>query len=252
MRTRPARKSHGVGMPAKAAVPEELQHLEFLNTHLGTLPAIIGEADLVTLNAALRFFFYGLSEARRLCEEKRDFSRTGTQLALAACWQFVVLFEEAKGQSLHLPILRLQDALKTLEYGLVQPILKKRKGPGRPPSSYAHMTLKGQAAATVKHLTNSGLGRTEAFKRVAQDLSKIGMKAERGSGHITANTVRNWCTDVAKDVGRKGTAATTYDGDFTAERQRQFSSQDAMQRHALAKLSKLALDLFPELKRKAS
>ena len=82
---------------------------------LGTLPETIGEADLEKLNLALGFLFSQLREARAQFEQKGDNGRLGACNALGALWQFITLFRAPYAQSLQVPILRLQDALASLE-----------------------------------------------------------------------------------------------------------------------------------------
>jgi hypothetical protein len=140
-----------------------------------------------------------------------------------------------------------------LEQNNVLPILKPVLRVGPPRSSHAHQALKGQAAATVKLLEKVGLNRQQALQAVAKELAKLGVRPERGSGTITANTVRHWCDDVAADVGRRGTAAMMCDSMFTAQQSKKFSalpSNRARQRRACALLAHFVLSVFPKRQRK--
>src|SRR5256885_977755 len=51
------------------------------------------------------------------------------------------------------------------------------------------------------------LRRAGGDKAVADTLHKIGIKPSRGSGRLTARTIREWCERVAADVGGCSAAA---------------------------------------------
>jgi hypothetical protein len=79
-------------------------------------------------------------------------------------------------------------------------------------------------------------------------LAKLGITPERGSGAITANTVRHWCEEVASDVSRRGTAALKYDSMFLPEENEKFqalSASDA-RRFCLASLRHYVEQIFPK------
>jgi hypothetical protein len=195
---------------------------------------------LETLNSGLRFLFARLREARQQFESEGDGGRRGASTALAATWMLIVLFEGPRAESLQVPILCLQDALASLEKGLVLPILKRAPRPGRAPSSEVRAQLRGHTAGTVQRLMQSGLDAHEAYRAVAKVLARLGVKAERGSGKITADTVRHWCVDeVRADVGRHGPAARMYDSMFTADEDSRFSALPPVRArsHALASLA---------------
>ncbi|MGA7455107.1 MAG: hypothetical protein WBW73_28980 [Rhodoplanes sp.] len=118
----------------------------------------------------------------------------------------------------------IAQALAALEQNNVLPILKPVPRRGRAPSSHGHAALKGHVAATVKRLTQTGMELKEAHRKVANELKKLGVRPGRGSGQVTANTVRNWCDEVASDVGRHGTAALMCGEMFTDEEQKRFSA----------------------------
>jgi hypothetical protein len=95
----------------------------------------------------------------------------------------------------------------------------------------------------------------EAYRAVAKVLTRRGVKAERGSGKITADTVRHWCVDeLPADVGRHGPAAWMYDSMFTADEDRKFSCLSSTQArlHALASLDGWVKAMSPSTKRKTS
>jgi len=200
---------------------ENLKHLVFLEHHRGTLPDAVSEADLEVLNPALDLLFSRLREARRQFTHDGDCGRLGAFTALGALWQFVVLFERAHAETLEAPILELLNALASLEDNAVLPILRRIPRSGRSRSSQAHLALKGLAAATVQRLMDTGLDQSEARERVAKLLQRLDVKADRGSGNVTAGTVRNWCNECSSDVGRRGAAAIMYDRTLAEpERQR--------------------------------
>jgi hypothetical protein len=233
-------------------VREELPpHLQFLNQYRGTFPEVIGGDRLLALNAALNFLFAHLREARRQFEQEGDAGRSGAYTALGALWQFIVLFEKANSETLQTPILRLQDALVSLDNNSVLPIVARTRRRGRGGSSQTHLALKGHVAGTVRRLVNLGVRQPDAQQKVAALLQRLGARAERGPGHVTAATVRNWCNEVASDVSRKGTAALVYDDLFSdAEEQRFVTLSNAEARDfALACLTNWVQWLFPELRK---
>jgi hypothetical protein len=228
---------------------EQPPFLNFLTQTQASLPEIIGETDLATLNSGLRFLFARLREARRQFELERDNGRSGAFEALAAIWMFIVLFEKPRSENLQVPILHLQEALAMLDKNRVLPILKPIPRSGRAGSSYAHATLKGYAAGTVDLLVRTGIKHSEAHRAVAKTLTELGVRPERGSGDVTATTVRNWCNEVSSDVGRRGAAALMYDSMFTEKERGRFSafSQKNARDFALRKFDAWVRALFPEL-----
>jgi hypothetical protein len=139
----------------------------------GTLPDQIGETELDALNSALESLFTKLREAKTQFEQDGDNGRLGAFTALGAFWKFITLFRTPYIESLQVPILRLQDALAKLEENRVEPILQPVRRPrgGRPPSSSAYASLKGQSVATVELLQEMGLERSAAGLAVAKELS---------------------------------------------------------------------------------
>lgn len=224
---------------------------EFLDRAKGTLPEIIGDSDLDTLNSALGFLFAHLREARRQFEQEGDAGRFAAFTALAAYWMFVVVFKTPLAESLEVPILRLQAALAALDNNLVEPIVKPARRRGRAPSSPTYATLRGHAAGSVKQLVGAGLSRREAHEAVAKQLSYLGVHPERGSGDVTAATVRNWCDEVASDVGRHGPAAQFFDSMFAPEEQRRLSElpKERAKSFVLKSLVGWVQSVFPELRK---
>jgi hypothetical protein len=227
-------------------------HLEFLDRAKGTLPEVITEANLDTLNTALSFFFALLRLARRQFDEKGDASRAAAFTALGAYWMFVAVFKQPLAESLQVPILRLLDAVAALENGTVSPLVTPIRHRGRTRSSNAHATLRGHAAGTVKRLVDKGTSRSEAHRRVAKVLANLGVRPERGSGAVTPSTVKNWCNEVSVDVGRHGVAAQMYDSMYArAEEQQRYAamSKDDAQRFALDAMASWVQAVFPELQK---
>jgi hypothetical protein len=175
--------------------------LEFWHRAKGSLPETIGEANLSTLNSALDLLFGRLRQAQSRFEQEGDSDRQSVFSALGAFWSFITLFEAPLAENLHVPIVRLQDALWVLDQGRTEPILKPVRRSGRGPSSQTYASLRGHAAATVQLLRQAGLARDDAHRAVATQLRQLGVRPERGSGTVTAITVRNWCDEVAEDVG---------------------------------------------------
>jgi hypothetical protein len=167
----------------------------------GILPDQIGETELDALNSALESLFTKLREAKTQFEQDGDNGRLGAFTALGAFWKFITLFRTPYIESLQVPILRLQDALAKLEDNRVEPILQPVRRPrgGRPPSSSAYASLKGQSVATVELLQEMGLDRSAARLAVAKELSKLGVRPERGSGRVPATTLRNWRDEILSD-----------------------------------------------------
>jgi hypothetical protein len=232
--------------------PEAPAYREFLDRAKGTLPEIVTEGDLDTLNSALGHLFSLLRLARQQFDEGRNGGRDGAFTALGAYWMFVTLFREPLAESLEVPILRLQDALAKLDDNFVSPIVQPIRRRGRATASYAHANLKGLAAGTVKRLTDLDLSRKEAHRRVAMVLDSLGVRPERGSGRVTPSTVKNWCDEVSSDVGRSGAAAEMYDSMFArAEEQERFAamSRDDARRHALDIMAHWVRTVFPELQK---
>jgi hypothetical protein len=148
--------------------------------------------------------------------------------------------------------LRLQDALRGLEQGRREPILEPVRRRGRHPSSYAYAGMKGYAAATVQLLRQAGVADDDARGAVARQLRELGVRPERGSGSVTATTVRNWCNEVSSDVGRHGTAALMYDDRLAPEEQEKFLSlpKDRAIQTAIERLTRWVLSVFPERQKK--
>src|SRR5262249_16631280 len=208
-----APKRSAVAASLRPPVPDRPPFLEFWDRAKGTLPEKIKKSDLRTLNLGLGFLFGRLRQAHARFGQDEDSDRQSVFSALGAFWSLITLFGKPFAENLHVPIMRLQDALSMLDHGETQPMLKRVRRPrgGRAPSSQTYASLRGYAAATVQLLQQAGLARDDAHKAVATELSRLGVRPQRGSGTVTATTVQNWCSVVAEDVGRHSTAAMMYE-----------------------------------------
>jgi hypothetical protein len=235
---------------AKGNLPDARPHLDFLERFQGSLPGTITENDLETLNLGLDFLFDWLRKARHQYADEADGGRAAAFTALGAMWQFIVLFKSSLAEDLHVPVLKLQDALAALEKNNVLPILKPVARRGRAASSHAYLSLKGLAAGTVMRLRKLGLNQKQACTLVAKELARLGVRPERGRRAIMVNTVRHWCDDVASDVSRLETAAIMYDKMFTTEENRKFHALSAAeaQPFALGSLRWYVQVIFSELR----
>jgi hypothetical protein len=214
------------------------------------LPEIIDESNLSLLNPALSYLFGRLREARALFEQKGDNGRLGAMIALSAFWQFITLFRTPLAENLHIPIVRLRDALAMLEHNRIEPILKPVPRRGRAPSSHSYAALKGYATATVDLLRQADLDPEGAHRAVARVLRQLGVRPERGRDPVTGTTVKNWCDEISEDYGRRGTAALTYDL-FLGDEQERFSAlpKEQAKRFALQLLAALVGSIFPNLQK---
>ena len=192
------------------------------------------------MNTGLRFFFSDLRRASELFHQSDYAGRQGAIKALAAAWRLVALFKQPFSENLFLPILHLQDALRKLDEGTVAPMLKPARRRGRTTSTDARAALRGHAAGTVTRLKEAGISWEDARSLVAEALVKLGVRPERGTGQITARTVRTWCEEVAADVGRRGAGAIVYDGMFTDDERRRFSGLPSDKRRRALALNSLA------------
>src|SRR5262245_11330306 len=222
--------------------------LEFLNRAKGTPSETIGEADLSTINSGLQFLFERLREAQEQFEREGDNGRLGARTALSACWNFILLFRKPLEETLHVPILRLHSALRMLDQGATEPILEPVRRPGRAPSDPAYDSIRGDAVATVQILLQTGLARGEAHEEVAKQLRQLGVEPERGSGTVTATTVRNWCDKIPSQVDPDSTAALMYHRKLAPEEMEMFSAmpKDRAKQFALQLLANYARAIIPE------
>ena len=226
MRTRRAEKSEPNSAENSVAGlrHEQPLHTQFLDQCEGTLPEVLDEHALDTLNIGLAFVFALLREAKRQFDEEGDAGRAAAFTAMGALWQFAALFEKPYREGLHIPIVDLMVALQALDDNSVLPVVRPTPRPGRSPSNHAHLALKGHSAAAVRRLVSAGLEPQRTHKAVAAELRKLGVRAQRGSGDLTHTTIRNWCKQISRAVSREGTAAAYYDDTLKDPAERQFSA----------------------------
>jgi hypothetical protein len=214
----------------------------------GTLPELITVGDLETLNEGLGFFFADLRRAWELFQQSEGHGRAGAIKALGAMWRLMALFKQPSADNLFVPILLLQDALWALDKNTVSPMLEPIRRGGRGGSTGVRAGLRGHAAGTFKRLVEAAVPRPQARDEVASALVKLGVRPERGSGEITATTVRHRCDEVDADVSRRGDAAIIYDGMFTDEERQRFSalpSDHARRSFALKSLAQWVAAVLP-------
>jgi hypothetical protein len=242
-------KRPAVASSLPPAAPDDPPFLEFWKRTKDTLPERIGEPDLSTLNSAIGFLFRQLRLARAQFErEGDDAGRDAAYTALGAFHMFVTLFRKTRDEALHVPIVRLQDGLLGLQQGRIDAMLRPTRHPGRAHSSQTYLALKGLAAATVQLLLQTGLAPRDAHRAVAKQLAQLDIRAERGSGAVTATTVRNWYVEVSSDVGRRGAAALMWDDILAFEKQEGSLPEDVVRRIALEHLATWVRDRFPDKK----
>jgi hypothetical protein len=234
------------------AQPEARPEEKFLDRMKGTLPELITVGDLETLNAGLRFFFTDLRRAWELFQQSEGHGRAGAVKALGAMWRLIALFKQPFDESLYVPILRVQDALRALDGNTVSPMLRRVRRSGRAGSTSVRAALRGYAAGTVERLVQAEVPLPQARAQVASALVKLGARPERGSKQVTATTVRHWCDEVAADVGRHGDAAIVYHSMFTDDERGRFSRQPSDQARrslALKSLAQWVMAVLPELQK---
>jgi hypothetical protein len=180
----------------------------------GSLPACIGPDHLADLNTALNWLFRELHDAAKQHQSGGNGGRAGATRAVEAVTEFLMLFRTVQKNRSQVPLALLRDALKSLDDGLVEPMLKRvpRLRGGRAPASEGRQCLQGITVGTVHWLQVIGNDRATACKMVAAKLAERGVKPGRGSGRTTARTVREWCDAVNADVGGRGLARQTFDG----------------------------------------
>ena len=163
--------------------------------------------------------------------------------------RFIQLFEKPLSEHLEVPSLRLQDALAGLYENNVAPMLKPVSRRGRSVSSDLRAALVGRVAATIKRLQEAGFEREDAYRRVAKQLTNMGVKSERGPGHITGRTIRLWYEKVEEDVERTGTAAIICDLMFTVEDNERFAALSREQAlvFSLKSLAEFVRTIFPKI-----
>lgn len=156
-----------------------------------SLPEKIGPADLEALNQALGALFDELRFARGLPPGETH-GRLGAVVALRAAWGFLMQFEPALAESLHVPLMSLHSALLALNENNIEPILKPITRTGRATSSPRRYALIGITVGTTQRLEWTGLSPADANKAVATRLNALSIKPTRGKNGVTADTLRRW------------------------------------------------------------
>ncbi len=157
--------------------------------------------DLGQINDVLAALFVDLRKASQRYKNKDFSDRNATLIALGAASRFLMQFRAALDEQLHLPLMNLSSALIALSNNDVAPILKPTltaapKG-GRALAAADRQWLIGVAVGTVGRLRWTGLRDREAQKVVAATLVRLGITPARGTGQITARTVKEWCDRVS-------------------------------------------------------
>jgi hypothetical protein len=161
------------------------------------------------LNEALRYLFAELREAFQQSGASTD--REGALRAVEAVSKFLMLFRVVQDEQLHLPFAALDNALKALDQNVVLPLVTPKQHSGRGLATEGRRVVMGAAAYVVASLQRLGTNRRDACEAVAKALRTCGVRPSRGSGVLTARTVREWCDAVSADYGRHTPAAQTFD-----------------------------------------
>jgi hypothetical protein len=177
----------------------------------GALLQPLRPKNLVQLNEGLRFLFNELREATHLYRDGAKGGRDGAVRALNSVSAFLMLFRAVDSKGLQAPLAGLANALMALDNNMVEPMLRPISRRGRSPASDARQSMKGLAAYVVRQLQSRGTNRMAAYRSVAVQLAKSGVRPDRGSGKVTSRTVREWCDAISADISRSGKAAQTFD-----------------------------------------
>jgi len=177
----------------------------------GSLPNPINDKYLAALNEALQYLFAKLREASKSQQSGASTDREGALDAIEAVSKFLMLFRVVQDERLHLPFVALDNALKALDQNVVLPLVTPKQRSGRAPATEGRQVIIGAAAYVAASLQRLGTNRRDACEAVAKELRACGVRPNRGSGILTARTVREWCDVVSADYGRHTTAAQTFD-----------------------------------------
>jgi hypothetical protein len=153
-----------------------------------------------------------------------------------------MLFRTVSNEGLQAPLALLTDALEALNSNQVEPMMKPVTRSGRALASGGRQSMKGVVAYVVRRLQDIGINRVAACREVAAQLLACGVSPDRGSGKITARTVREWCDATAADVGRRGYAAQTFDDLFADLQNREIDAlpPEKVRRELLDRLANVA------------
>ena len=102
---------------------------------LGSLPEVLGPADLPKLNEGLRYLFKELRDAQATFIRGNDLDIV--YLSLVAVYAFMSLFQTVGTDDLMLPLMALESALWALDEGVTEPLLRpvRQAKAGRPRAS---------------------------------------------------------------------------------------------------------------------
>jgi hypothetical protein len=195
-----------------------------LASTFGILPEVIGAGELNLANSVLAGLLKALRHSVVLRQAGQD--RDAALLALRSVSLFIVRLKPGFDEDLYASFRDLASALVALNEGnvtaLVQPT--QAKAGGRAPDSPMRQVLIGFAVGAVGRLQWTGLRVGEAHKAVADTLHKHGVRPSRGSGRMTARSVREWCERVAADVGGRSIATLDAKLLLTPEREKRIKS----------------------------
>jgi hypothetical protein len=165
---------------------------------LGTLPEVLGPADLPTLNEGLRYLFKELREAQTAFVGGSY--PEGVYLSLVAIYAFVSLFRAVGTEGLTAPLMELESALCALDEGVTEPLLKpaRRAKSGRPRATQLRQVFLGTVAYTKLRFglpaigdAQGGSGRPEPCGHQAGSRFRSGY-ASHGTGLVRAGVRRFW------------------------------------------------------------
>jgi hypothetical protein len=151
------------------------------------LPEQIIATELPQLNQALRDVFVSLRAAKEL--RGRDCAAA----ALGAVCRFVMEFQAAADEALHVPLLDLHHGLRDLDQNTVAEILRPSKKNGRSILSHQRAVLIAVAVGAAYRLEMTGMSRAAADAAVVHRLRWLPLRTtqDRITG-ITARTLRGW------------------------------------------------------------
>jgi hypothetical protein len=157
---------------------------------LDALSKLAGTKEFRVDNEALQKLDVGLSTSLFFLNSLpvNPAARAAAHKALSACIEFINSIEEWRSAKATGPLVDLAAALRDLDDGYVDPMLRPRAlpGRGRRPSRYL-AELHGHAAGIVGGLMKNGsVSEAEAAKWLAQKFAKAGV------AHVQATALIEW------------------------------------------------------------
>ena len=146
----------------------------------GSLPEAITEGDLATLNSGLGFLFAWLREARQQHDKDQMADGSRQSLRSVPCGNSLTLFNSPLAEGLHVPILKLMEALAALDQNNVLPVLRPVARAGRAPSSHAYASLQGHAAGAVNASSDAGSRSPSKLCACRKRVDQAGCRPDRG------------------------------------------------------------------------